>query len=279
VSLAQIQMLGWPCLVSDWGGHRDILGDNIVKVPAAFIGCNQDVDTLVTLRAKHIASLWVRAMDGVSKLKTTKSQPVLSSAQSPDWVDAKQLTDLGLPIEDFPEVEVDSSPLFNEGCIKAIEVRPQGLIFLSKYRHLFSALPLSKFSLVFTNDFNETDNVSTKHIPSVCNVLLDRANRNNDNVSFQLLREAFLPDILFLINEAREIVLPFLTASTLNIAIRILRIAPPQSVFIVIAPQATEDLLWMSLQPHLRMQDKLIKFTNTEDMQAKIYELYQRGLV
>lgn len=37
VSLAQAQQAGWPCIVSDWGGHADIKGRNIIRVPSQFL--------------------------------------------------------------------------------------------------------------------------------------------------------------------------------------------------------------------------------------------------
>lgn len=33
VSLAQAQSAGWPCIASDWGGHRDLAGHGVVRVP------------------------------------------------------------------------------------------------------------------------------------------------------------------------------------------------------------------------------------------------------
>lgn len=34
VALAQAQSAGWPAIISDWGGHRDVKGENILKIPA-----------------------------------------------------------------------------------------------------------------------------------------------------------------------------------------------------------------------------------------------------
>lgn len=35
VSVAQAQAAGWPCCLTEWGGHRDVTGPNVIKIPAA----------------------------------------------------------------------------------------------------------------------------------------------------------------------------------------------------------------------------------------------------
>ena len=42
VALAQAQQAGWPVLVSDWGGHQDLAGSNVLKIPADSIAKNCD---------------------------------------------------------------------------------------------------------------------------------------------------------------------------------------------------------------------------------------------
>jgi glycosyltransferase involved in cell wall biosynthesis len=37
VSVAQAQEAGWPVIVSDWGGHRDVVGVNVIKIPSKYV--------------------------------------------------------------------------------------------------------------------------------------------------------------------------------------------------------------------------------------------------
>ena len=42
VSIAQAQVKGWPLIISDWGGHSDVTGSNVLKIPIKNFGLHFD---------------------------------------------------------------------------------------------------------------------------------------------------------------------------------------------------------------------------------------------
>lgn len=48
---AKAQSAGWPCILSDWGGHRDVQGPNVLKLPAESCGVLNEPDHIIEGRA------------------------------------------------------------------------------------------------------------------------------------------------------------------------------------------------------------------------------------
>ena len=55
VSVSQAQHAGWPCIVSDWGGHRDVSGRNVIKIPPRLMGKDQEPAATRSIRAEAVA--------------------------------------------------------------------------------------------------------------------------------------------------------------------------------------------------------------------------------
>ena len=55
VSTAQAQSLGWPCLVSDWGGHQEVIGSNVIKVPPSSIAHDHEPNEVRQIKATALA--------------------------------------------------------------------------------------------------------------------------------------------------------------------------------------------------------------------------------
>ncbi len=60
VSVAQAQVAGWPCILSDWGGHRDVSGANVLKIPAPLIPRDSYISKKidVSMISSFIADNW-----------------------------------------------------------------------------------------------------------------------------------------------------------------------------------------------------------------------------
>ena len=56
VSVAQAQELGLPCIVTDWGGHRDVVGENVLKFPIHYFGTASENHWIQDGRAFALAS-------------------------------------------------------------------------------------------------------------------------------------------------------------------------------------------------------------------------------
>lgn len=55
VSVAQAQERGWPCVISDWGGHSDVVGSNVLKISARAIGTALVAEPELQARARAVA--------------------------------------------------------------------------------------------------------------------------------------------------------------------------------------------------------------------------------
>jgi hypothetical protein len=57
-SIAQAQERGWPVVISDWGGHRDVEGQNIYKIPSSYIVqshlCRKVVEEFSLFAARYL---------------------------------------------------------------------------------------------------------------------------------------------------------------------------------------------------------------------------------
>lgn len=67
VSVAQAQSEGWPCIVSDWGGHRDLRQTNVLKVPVDLIPISSHITENFDVRkiAEFISENWERESEGL----------------------------------------------------------------------------------------------------------------------------------------------------------------------------------------------------------------------
>lgn len=73
VSIAQAQAKGWPVVISDWGGHRDVQGKYVIKIPYKWIE-NNEVTKVV--RCLH----QVTQSECFHKIKKTYPKMIHSSA-------------------------------------------------------------------------------------------------------------------------------------------------------------------------------------------------------
>jgi hypothetical protein len=55
VSIAQAQAAGWPVILSDWGGHRDVLGSNVIRVPPRLIADYRESPSQQSRSAQRVA--------------------------------------------------------------------------------------------------------------------------------------------------------------------------------------------------------------------------------
>lgn len=60
VSLAQARQAGWPCVVSNWGGHKDLNGDGILKIPSSLIHRSTTLTDILGVReiCDYISEHW-----------------------------------------------------------------------------------------------------------------------------------------------------------------------------------------------------------------------------
>lgn len=63
LAVAQAQAQGWPAVLSDWGGHRDVKGESVLKLPVHLLGLATETESVQSGRAFAIAreiDEWIR---------------------------------------------------------------------------------------------------------------------------------------------------------------------------------------------------------------------------
>lgn len=60
VAVAQAQAQGWPLILSDWGGHQDVQGQNVLKIPSFLLGNSFESNEIILARAECIATYLVK---------------------------------------------------------------------------------------------------------------------------------------------------------------------------------------------------------------------------
>jgi glycosyltransferase involved in cell wall biosynthesis len=55
VSVAQAQEAGWPMAISDWGGHKDVVGPGVLRISSHHLNEPMETDEIVGARAELVA--------------------------------------------------------------------------------------------------------------------------------------------------------------------------------------------------------------------------------
>jgi glycosyltransferase involved in cell wall biosynthesis len=83
VSLAQAQALGWPCILSDWGAHRDAKQSNVWYAP--------EIDNFSPFSEIRIASVKMAQQFMEFLIKPAVNASTASPKQDPKKIDAKRI--------------------------------------------------------------------------------------------------------------------------------------------------------------------------------------------
>jgi hypothetical protein len=87
VAAAQAQQMGWPCLLSNWGGHQDVRGRNVRKIKPEFLNAGREIEV-----AEMISS---RRFEPFVEEKSLNQSLANYPANNPTrFIDTKELTKL-----------------------------------------------------------------------------------------------------------------------------------------------------------------------------------------
>lgn len=91
VSVAQAQEAGWPVIISNWGGHRDVVGPNCLKVPVPLI-IHEDAEKIANRILKDLSISEGTKVHPTPKITTFKS--IEASLKSLTSKEMKNLNDI-----------------------------------------------------------------------------------------------------------------------------------------------------------------------------------------
>ncbi|MCY4524402.1 MAG: glycosyltransferase, partial [Halobacteriovoraceae bacterium] len=89
VSLSQAYSLGWPCVLSDWGGHGGMTGNSIIKIPMNLIAYDNLPDEIIKLQSigltRHFNELLLKKHErSIENHNSTPSLPAEIKIQEID---------------------------------------------------------------------------------------------------------------------------------------------------------------------------------------------------
>lgn len=212
VSLAQARAEGWPAVISDWGGHRDVPPKprHVVKVPPAMLGHSHEIPALTDLRARSLAAFLEHAL--YAKSGAANSSPVSERVDVQATIEAPRI---------LPSREIDSHrrAFIARTGPSAITLYRRGLDgfsyeepaekFFAAYRACFAAPHDGEATAVLVNDLHASKDPAIARIPKVCeNIVKERA-MGAKQVVFIPSKEVLHPLHSIVIANAREILVPF----------------------------------------------------------------------
>jgi hypothetical protein len=200
VAAEQARAAGWPCWLSDWGGHREIGGLGVRRIPVSLIGGSHEPEELIDLKARALAARLARGPGGGDTGADL-------DGDAPETVTAPHLD--GWRREALGRLGPEAHRLYRDS-IEMFADSSCGRRFFSAYRQVFSgSLMPGRPWVILVNDFNAADRAWTRNAADICARLLDEAIAAERDVVFVPLREiksaAFAPVWL----AAERVILPF----------------------------------------------------------------------
>jgi radical SAM protein with 4Fe4S-binding SPASM domain len=196
VSVAQAQEMGWPCILSDWGAHKDIVG-KVIKVPSCFLNTRANDHVILHEMSVHVCdflNLQLAKENTITREEETFSNPpVLSTTQT-------LKTSINYLQKNYGESVVQH---FIEGKIHLLWSYPKGKALLADYQQLFSKQG-NKTGIIF-NTFGTFSKLA------IANLMRERK-----SISFFNLKDVENKNVLIEIQSLDNLILADLSASALK---------------------------------------------------------------
>ncbi len=259
VSIAQGQCQGWPAIVSDWGGHRDIGGTNVIKVPPLLIGHSHEKGEVIGSKARCTANWIVHALRNSLRHGVTGSfdappepRPIVLRLEEVDSLRRGALFKLG------PELQL----IYRENLAVFAESH-LGKMFFDQYRSIFSGTDEGAPTVVLVNDLQTTPQPGARFMPEVLNLYVEKAKANGEKVIFLRMLDLCDASSVWFLMRAGKMIIPFCAASIvpmLQFLINGLEIAAPIHVIAHGEPEGADSKEHERIRALLRSRDRLDVF-------------------
>lgn len=205
VSLAQARTAGWPAIVSDWGGHRDVPAQplRVVKIPAAMLGHSHEPAALTDLRARSLAAM---LSNSLYEKSGEREQFVEKSVSAPRVLESSEIDRLR---RGFIERTGPSAITLYRRGLDGFSYEDPAEKFFAAYRACFAAPIRGDATAVLVNDLHDSKDPSVAKIPKVCEGILAEKAVGSKLVVFLPAKEVLHPLHSSVIASAREILVPF----------------------------------------------------------------------
>lgn len=203
VSLSQAREAGWPAIVSDWGGHRDVpSGPGVLKIPPAMIGHAHEGEGPIRLRAQSLAA-WI--VTEWTKKRVT--EPVDVSFDVPESISMAQIDAVR---RRFLASLGEGSLTLQRRGFDGFGYEPASEKFFAAYRGCFAAPFRDREAVaVLINDLHRSREAGLADIEGICREILRKSSKKGRAVVFVPVREILHPMNHAVIDKVREVVVPF----------------------------------------------------------------------
>jgi hypothetical protein len=208
VSLAQVQALGWPALISDWGGHLDVHdGPGVIKIHPSLLGHAHEGALLTQLRARNLAG-WInhRWEAAGRQTRVLKSRPGADFPQPPVSLTLREIDRIR---RDFVRKTGDAANLINSEGLDGFSLSSAGEKFFAAYRGAFSGKYDGSPIAMLVNNFSESGSLGIRNIRNICEKTVSEGISENFEIVFVPINECLHPQYALLLAQARELVIPF----------------------------------------------------------------------
>jgi len=208
VSLAQSLEAGWPAIISDWGGHRDVESSvSVMKIHPAMIGHAHELPELTKLRARSLAAHIAAGLKSKPVGKFVTKKPVKHKSFAGP---------LAITTSEIDSVRRSFSRKLGSG---AVTLQRRGLDgysyekgaerFFASYRAGFSAPYEGGGAAVLVNDLHTTNEKKVASIPKIVDGVLKDRRLLSSAIVFIPTNEVLQPLHASVIHRAKEILVPF----------------------------------------------------------------------
>lgn len=248
VSTAQAQSQGWPCLLSDWGGHQDVLGKNVIKIAPSCIAHDHEPSQVRQIKAKAFAKSLFMACPQDTEI--TSTQDVITPK-------AISQNDLDVCRRAFINKHQDGiMPAYREGLDHFADTTT-GKKFFASYRVLFSG-PTEQQSAhcLLINDLHHSKNPFLADAFSIGCSIVKHSEKPTKCISW---RDLFAVDSLKAIATCDVFILPFFSEELIPMIEKLLQYLHPQKLIIYARKDLFTENTVNSLLP-LRPQDRVFLY-------------------
>lgn len=145
VSVLQAEQAGWPVIISDWGGHKEVLGSNILKIPFDMISqMNED-----KIKSHLLASFLNIEIKKIKKLDNFQSTNVIDNTL-PLVLEINQLDEIRRELfkVNGHQLNLVAREKWNEFILTK-----NGIKFFSKYQSYFVGDSSLQYDVAIVSDF------------------------------------------------------------------------------------------------------------------------------
>jgi len=234
VSLAQAQELGWPAVLSDWGGHSDAMIENVYKIHPLAIGETHEATDLIAMKARSAAAKIQRDLQHIgsqgkkcdAREATVLTTPSTLAVSAIDNLRRDTIRQLGTIPEEF----------FKNGVTSKAQSEALASFF-DTYRGLFSGTPRKPITVIIVNELGFSRPSPVTDVPRICQSCIHHYTQAGDDVIFIALSTLGQSAHHKTLASASRIIFPFFVEPLLESVSTLANTLPPSTPILLCVPK------------------------------------------